>query len=54
MLIIPFVLRYGYGIALPIPIMMGTVGAGEAVSCGILGLLLYKALYAHRKEIFRQ
>ena len=53
MLIIPFVLRYAYSIPLPIPMMMLTVGIGEMISCGILGLLLYKALFAHRKSIFK-
>ena len=52
MLIVPFVLRYAYGVPLPIPLMMGTVGIGEMISCGVLGLLLYKALYTHRKSIF--
>ena len=41
MLIVPFVLRYAYGVPLPIPLMMGTVGIGEMISCGVLGLLLY-------------
>ncbi len=53
MLIVPFVIRYAYGVLLPIPLMMGTVGLGEIISCGILGLLLYKVLYAHRKDVFR-
>lgn len=52
MLMIPFVLRYAYEVPLPIPLMMAIVGLGEAVSCGILGLLLHRALYAHRKSIF--
>ena len=54
MLIIPFVLRYAYGILLPIPLMMLTIGIGEIISCGILGLLLYKVLFAHRKNIFKE
>lgn len=54
MLIVPFVLRYAYGVPLPIPLMMGTVGIGEMISCGVLGLLLYKALYPHRKSIFKE
>ena len=54
MLIVPFVLRYAYGVPLPIPLMMGTIGIGEMISCGVLGLLLYKALYAHRKSIFKE
>ena len=43
-IIVPFVLRYGYGVALPIPFMMLTVGIGEILSCGVLGLVLYYAL----------
>lgn len=43
-LIIPFILRYVYGEALPIPYMMLTVGIGELISCGILGNLLLTAL----------
>ena len=53
MVIIPFVLRYAYDLELPIPLMMVTVGLGEVISCGVLGLLLYKALYPRRKELFR-
>ena len=51
-LIIPFVLRYAYEIDLPIPAMMLTVGLGEVISCGILGLLLYYALRSRREVIF--
>ena len=54
MLIIPFVLRYAYEVPLPVPLMMLTVGIGEAISCGVLGLLLYKALSPHRKSIFKE
>ena len=43
-LIIPFVLRYAYGIAMPVWMMMLTVGFGEVLSCGVLGMLLYAAL----------
>ena len=43
-LIVPFVLYYGYGVPLPIPFMMLTVGAGEVLGCGILGLVLLFAL----------
>lgn len=52
-LIIPFVLRYAYGILLPIPLMMLSVGAGEVLSCGVLGMLLYTVLYKNRSVIFR-
>lgn len=50
--IVPFVLRYGYGVALPIPFMMLTVGVGEIVGCGILGMVVYMALYKYRNSIF--
>ena len=52
-LIVPFVLRYAYGIPGPIPLMMLTVGIGEALSCGVLGMLLYFALYKRREAVFR-
>ena len=51
--IVPLVLRYGYGVTLPIPLMWLTVGAGEVVSCTILGLILYKALRRYNGRIFR-
>ena len=53
-IIVPLVLRYGYGVRLPIPIMMLTVGAGEIISCGILGLLLYSGLKMSAGRIFGQ
>jgi len=40
-IIIPFVLSYAYGIPGSIPYFMLTVGIGEVISCGILGLVLY-------------
>ena len=51
-LIVPFVLRFAYEIDLPIPLMMLTVGLGEVISCGVLGLLLYYALRSRREVIF--
>jgi len=51
-LIIPFVLRYAYGINLPIYFMMATVGIGEVISCGVLGLILHASLYKYRNKIF--
>ena len=51
-LIVPFVLRYAYGILLPIPLMMLTVGIGEILSCGVLGFLLYKVLHRRAATIF--
>ena len=51
--IVPFVHRYGYGVALPIPFMMLTVGVGEVVGCGVLGLVLYTALNRYKNVIFK-
>lgn len=51
-LIVPFVLRFGYGVALPIPFMMLTVGIGEILSCGVLGLVLYFALRKYKNIVF--
>ena len=52
-IVVPFVLRYGYNVALPIPFMMLTVGIGEALSCGVLGLVLYFALRKYKNIVFR-
>ena len=52
-IIVPFVLTYAYGIADGIPFLMLTVGAGEVISCGILGLILLTALYPIRNKVFR-
>lgn len=43
MLIVPLVLRYVYGAEGSYWFLMATVGAGEIVCCGILGMLLYKS-----------
>lgn len=51
--IVPFVLRFGYQVPLPIPFMMLTVGIGEAISCGVLGMIIYAALYKYKKVIFK-
>ena len=53
-LIVPFVLRYGYGVALPIPFMTCTVGIGEIISCAVLGMVLYFALKKYAKTLFAQ
>ena len=53
-IIVPFVLRYGYGVALPIPFMLCTVGIGEIISCAVLGMVLYFALKKYAKTLFAQ
>ena len=52
-LIIPFVLRYGYGDPLPIPFLMGTVGLGEILSCGMMGTVLLVVLSRYKKVLFK-
>ncbi len=51
--IVPFVLRFAYGVNLPIPLMMLTVGIGEAVGCGVFGVLLYSVLKRYKEVIFK-
>ena len=43
-LIVPLVLRYAYGVPLALWILALSIAAGELLSAGVLGLLLYKAL----------
>ena len=43
-LLIPPVLAFGYGVETAIPLLMLTVGAGEVISVGGLGGLLYLSL----------
>ena len=49
-LIVPLVLQYVYGLEGSYWYFMATVGAGEIISCGFLGWLLYKGV--KRAEIF--
>lgn len=42
-LIVPLVLRYAYSVNLPLPLIMLSVGAGEIISCGFLGMAVYAA-----------
>lgn len=53
-LIIPFVLTYAYGVEDGIPFLMLTVGAGEVLSCGVLGLILQNAIEPIKKVVFKQ
>ena len=52
-LIVPFVLRYAYGVNLPIPFMMLTVGIGEIIGCGVLGIVLHTALSKYKNLLFK-
>ena len=48
MVIIPFILQYVYGAEDTYLFLMVTVGIGEVVCAGILGQVLYQALWSHR------
>ena len=52
-IIIPFVLSYVYHLPEGIPYFMLTVGIGEILSCGVLGMILYNVLCRHRNVIFK-
>ena len=53
-LIIPFVLRYGYGITdIPIALEMVYILAGEVVGCYILGEVLATILMPHKNRLFK-
>ena len=52
-LIVPFVLKFGYGTPEAIPYMFLTIGAGEIIVCGIFGMILLFALNRYRHVIFK-
>jgi uncharacterized membrane protein len=52
MLVVPFILRYAYGVALPIEAMILFVGIGEIISCGIVGIILMLALEKYKYILF--
>ena len=48
-LIVPFVLKYGYGVAdVAIPVLMFQIAAGEVLGCYVLGELFGSALLRRR------
>ena len=51
--IVPLILRYAYGILLPLPLMMLTVGIGEIISCGILGGVVHSSLQKYQHKLFK-
>ncbi|MGB4660986.1 MAG: QueT transporter family protein [Mobilitalea sp.] len=52
-LVIPWVLRFAYGDTQPIWLMTLTVGAGQILACGVLGLVLLFSLEKVRHVIFK-
>lgn len=52
-IIVPWVLRYAYGIGDAIPFLMLTVGYGEFLSAGVMGMFLLFSLERFGKNIFK-
>lgn len=52
-LIVPFILTYVYEIPGGIPYLMLTVGIGEVLSCGVLGMILLFALDKYKGKLFQ-
>ncbi len=52
-LIVPFILAYVYQFEGSVPWFMLTVGAGELISCGVLGMILFFTLDKYKHIIFR-
>ncbi len=53
MLIVPFILQYVYSAPESLPFLVLTVGIGEIITCGVLGMLLYVPLHKNRDRIFQ-
>lgn len=51
-IVVPFVLSYVYHLPGTIPYFMLTVGLGEVLSCGVLGMILLNILKKYEKYIF--
>ena len=51
-IIVPLVLRFGYGVLLPIPLLMVFITIGEIISCYILGELLLSVLLPYAGRLF--
>ncbi len=50
-IIVPFVLKFAYGLPNGLWYFIVTIGIGEIVSCGILGTLLYNYLKKYENHI---
>lgn len=53
MVIVPFILKYAYGLSDGIWYLVFTVAVGEVISCGVLGYLMGMAADKYRKVLFR-
>ncbi len=53
-IIIPWVLKTAYHLSDAYWYLFATVGAGEVISCGLLGMFLYSAIAPFRNVLFRK
>lgn len=53
-IIVPLVLQRAYGVPLPYPLLMLSVGIGEVISCGIIGMVLLRTLKKYQYRIFKK
>ncbi len=53
-LVVPFILKYAYFEADPIPLMMLSVGAGQLMAAGVLGIILLLSLDRVKHVVFKQ
>ena len=51
-IVIPWVLKFGYGEPLPIPFLMVTVGLGEILTASIMGTVLLCVLDVYKRQVF--
>lgn len=52
-IIVPFILSYVYHFEGSLPYFAVTVGIGEVLSCGVLGMILYFSLQKQANRIFQ-
>lgn len=52
-LVIPFIISYAYKAAESIPMLIATIGAGELLCAGVLGMLLLKLLEKKAPVLFK-
>ncbi len=50
-IIIPFVLKFAYGLPGGVWYFVITVGCGEIISCGLLGIILYNCIKKYKNHI---
>ncbi len=52
--IVPWVLKTAYGLSDTYWYLVFTVGIGEVISCGVLGMILFFALLPRQQHLFRE